>query len=88
MAWDGAPSSDVRRAMRPECGVMGRDAAPRRRLDEMTGAQIFKRATEFAAKARAADTHGFARDAYHRLAIRYAILSAEREIEEGRPAGC
>ncbi len=56
----------------------------RPRLSELTAAQIFERAAEFAAKARAADTQDFLRDSYHRLAIRYAVLVARREIEEGR----
>ena len=56
----------------------------RPRLSELTTAEIFERAAEFARVARAAKTQSFIRDAYHRLAIRYAVLAAEREIEERR----
>jgi hypothetical protein len=54
------------------------------RLSELTAAEIFERAAGFAATARAADIQGYLRDSFHRLAIRYARLAAEREIEEGR----
>ena len=55
----------------------------RRRLSELTSAEIFQRAAGFAEKARAPDTHGDLRDAYHRLAVEYAALAARREMEEG-----
>jgi|HubBroStandDraft_1064217.scaffolds.fasta_scaffold302593_1 hypothetical protein len=56
----------------------------RPRLTEFSTVQIFDRAAGFAKVARAADTQDYLRDAYHRLAIRYAVLAAEREIEEVR----
>ena len=52
-------------------------------LNNLTSAQIFARAAEFAARATADDTDAWCRAAYHRLAIRYAWMAAEREIEEG-----
>jgi len=52
-------------------------------LNDLTSAQILARAAEFVAKATAADTDAWCRAAYHRLAIRYAWMAAEREIEEG-----
>jgi hypothetical protein len=69
-------------------GCVAEDSArpERRRLGALTVTEILARAAEFAAKANADDTRGFARDAYHRLAIRYAALATMRKAEEGRPA--
>jgi hypothetical protein len=53
-------------------------------LNDLTSVQIFERAAEFAAKARATETDAWCRAAYHRLALRYAWMAAEREIEEGQ----
>jgi len=51
-------------------------------LGDLTVAEILERAAEFAAEANADDTRGFARGAYHRLAIRYAALATMRATEE------
>ena len=55
-------------------------------LNELTAAQDIRCVPpNLQPKAVVYHTRGFARDAYHRLAIRYAALAARREIEE-RPA--
>ena len=41
-------------------------------------------AAGFAARAMADDTDAYCRAAYLRLAVRYGVLAAQREIEEGR----
>ena len=56
--------------------------ADRPSLNDLTSEQLFERAAEFVARARATDTDAWCRAAYHRLAIRYAFMAAEREIEE------
>ena len=56
----------------------------RRRLVDLNSADILERAAGFAARAMADDTDAYCRAAYLRLAVRYAVLAAQREIEEGR----
>jgi len=51
-------------------------------LSKLTIAELLSRSAEYAAKARADGTDAYYRAAYHRLARRYAILAAERELAE------
>ncbi len=52
-------------------------------LGELTAAQIFKHAVRFGVQARIVKDD-YLRTIYNRLAIRYAVLAAEREIAERR----
>ncbi len=52
---------------------------------ELTAAQIFKHAVRLGVQARIVKDD-YLRTTYNRLAIRYAVLAAKREIEEKRPA--
>jgi hypothetical protein len=62
---------DCATAAMPDC------AHPR----ELTAGQIFKHAVRFGVQARITKSD-YLRVTYNRLALRYAILAAEREIEE------
>jgi hypothetical protein len=53
-------------------------------INELTSAQLFERAAEFSDKAKARDTHHLVRDAFSRLALRYAVLATERRAAESQ----
>jgi hypothetical protein len=55
------------------------------RLGELTSAQMFRRAVSFGAQARNTKSD-YLRASYHRLALGYARLAGEREIEEQQPS--
>jgi hypothetical protein len=61
--------------------MYNRSVPDRSPLSALTAAQLAARSADYAAKAKTARTAS-ARGALDRLAARYAVLAAQREIEE------